>query len=57
MYPDPMAFNPDRFLDADGKLNPDIMDPAQASFGFGRRLCVRSNKDTILKKDGLNHFI
>ncbi|KAF8527426.1 cytochrome P450 [Hysterangium stoloniferum] len=39
MYPDPMTFNPDRYLDANGKLNPNVMDPAQASFGFGRRIC------------------
>ncbi|KAF9074000.1 cytochrome P450 [Rhodocollybia butyracea] len=38
-YPEPHLFNPSRFLDADGKLNPDIKDPASAVFGFGRRIC------------------
>lgn len=39
-YPDPMPFNPDRFLRPDGKLDETVKDPATASFGFGRRLCV-----------------
>ncbi|EMD42005.1 hypothetical protein CERSUDRAFT_110546 [Gelatoporia subvermispora B] len=38
MYPDPLTYNPDRFM-KDGKLNPDIRDPATAAFGFGRRIC------------------
>ncbi|KAJ7110411.1 cytochrome P450 [Mycena epipterygia] len=37
MYPEPSAFNPERFL-RDGKPNPDVRDP-QAAFGFGRRIC------------------
>jgi len=36
IYPEPFKFNPDRFL-IDGKLNPDVQDPALAVFGFGRR--------------------
>ncbi|KAF9013081.1 cytochrome P450 [Cyathus striatus] len=38
-YPNPSAFNPDRFLDVNGKLNPDVMDSSAAAFGFGRRVC------------------
>jgi len=38
-YPEPELFNPSRFLDADGKLNPNVRDPATAAFGFGRRAC------------------
>ncbi|KZT04887.1 cytochrome P450 [Laetiporus sulphureus 93-53] len=38
-YPDPFAFNPGRFLDADGQLDPAVKDPATVSFGFGRRVC------------------
>ncbi|EIN05790.1 cytochrome P450 [Punctularia strigosozonata HHB-11173 SS5] len=38
VYPDPDAFNPDRFL-VDGRLNPSIRDPGCAAFGFGRRIC------------------
>ncbi|THH07896.1 hypothetical protein EW146_g9173 [Bondarzewia mesenterica] len=36
-YPDPDAFKPERFLNADGKF---VEDPILAShFGFGRRIC------------------
>ena len=35
-YPDPFGFKPERFL-KDGKLNPNIRDPALMAFGFGRR--------------------
>ncbi|KAI0076588.1 cytochrome P450 [Panus rudis PR-1116 ss-1] len=37
-YPEPYAFNPDRFI-KNGQLNPDVLDPAVAAFGFGRRIC------------------
>ncbi|CAL1695170.1 unnamed protein product [Somion occarium] len=37
VYPNPLIFNPDRFL-KDGVRNPDVPDP-EVSFGFGRRLC------------------
>lgn len=30
---------PERFLTADGKLNPDMKDAELAAFGFGRRIC------------------
>ncbi len=36
LYPNPHAFDPDRFL-KDGKINPQVLDPAKFSFGFGRR--------------------
>ena len=36
VYPEPERFLPERFV-KDGKLNPDIMDPATVAFGFGRR--------------------
>ncbi|KAJ7880112.1 cytochrome P450 [Mycena leptocephala] len=35
-YPDPHAFEPERFLD--GKIYPRVRDP-QSAFGFGRRIC------------------
>ena len=31
-----MKYQPERYL-KDGKLNPDVMDPDSAAFGFGRR--------------------
>ena len=37
-YPDPLTFNPDRFI-KNGEINPDVRDPAVAAFGFGRRIC------------------
>jgi cytochrome P450 len=36
IYPDPLAFKPERWLTADGRLNPDVVEPT-AAFGFGRR--------------------
>ncbi|TFK81999.1 cytochrome P450 [Polyporus arcularius HHB13444] len=37
-YPEPDRFLPERFL-KDGKLNPDIRDPSDFIFGYGRRIC------------------
>ncbi|KAL1750225.1 cytochrome P450 [Schizophyllum commune] len=39
-YPDPYAFKPERYLDVDGKLDPNVRDPAKIIFGFGRRNCI-----------------
>ena len=36
-YQDPHAFKPERFLDADGKLNDD---DRILTYGFGRRLVL-----------------
>ena len=38
-YHNAEAFDPDRFLRADGTLDPDVLDPSDYAFGFGRRLC------------------
>ena len=38
IYPDPLTYNPDRFM-KDGKINPAVRDPTVAAFGFGRRIC------------------
>ncbi|KAJ6511711.1 cytochrome P450 [Mycena vulgaris] len=38
MYPDPHTFKPERFM-LGGKLNPAVMDPETAAFGYGRRIC------------------
>lgn len=37
VYPDPETFNPDRFLDKSGKLDPTAKDPEVRIFGSGRR--------------------
>ncbi|EEB90551.1 hypothetical protein MPER_11223 [Moniliophthora perniciosa FA553] len=37
VYAEPYRFKPERFFDADGKLN---NDDAVLAFGFGRRICV-----------------
>ncbi|EIN04665.1 cytochrome P450 [Punctularia strigosozonata HHB-11173 SS5] len=38
-YPEPEVFKPDRFLDKDGKLDPNAQHPNVAAFGYGRRIC------------------
>ena len=35
----PMEYQPERYL-KDGKLNPDVMDPASVAFGYGRRSVI-----------------
>lgn len=37
VYPDPSEFRPERFLGPDGKLDPTVLDPRAAAFGYGRR--------------------
>ncbi|KAL1742446.1 cytochrome P450 [Schizophyllum fasciatum] len=39
-YPDSFAFKPERFLTAEGQLDPTVRDPEKMSFGFGRRICI-----------------
>lgn len=36
-YPDPLSFNPSRFLTSDGQWNASVRDPSEVVFGFGRR--------------------
>ncbi|KAI0790555.1 cytochrome P450 [Abortiporus biennis] len=38
-FPSPRTFDPERFLDKDGKLNSKILDPTILIFGSGRRIC------------------
>ena len=37
VYPAPETFNPDRFLDKDGRIDPSVKDPEVRVFGSGRR--------------------
>lgn len=39
VYEDPMEFKPERFM-KDGELDPSVLDPEAAAFGFGRRYSV-----------------
>lgn len=39
-YPNPEVFDPTRFLTSDGQLDVNAPDPAEACFGFGRRICA-----------------
>lgn len=36
-YPEPDVFKPERFIGADGQIDPSVRDPFHAAFGFGRR--------------------
>jgi cytochrome P450 len=37
-YPEPHLFKPERYLTEDGKkINPNVRDPRDIVFGFGRR--------------------
>ncbi|KAI0800093.1 cytochrome P450 [Fomes fomentarius] len=38
VYPDPETFKPERFL-KDGILDPNVLNPSNIVFGFGRRIC------------------
>jgi len=40
IYPDPLSFYPERFLDKNGRLNRAIRNPLEIAFGFGRRLAL-----------------
>jgi cytochrome P450 len=39
VYPNPRAFNPDRFL-LNGKLNADVPNPVIMTFGYSKRLAL-----------------
>ena len=38
-FDDPMEFRPERYLTNEGKIDPSVLDPNAAAFGFGRRIC------------------
>lgn len=37
MYPDPLAFKPERYIAEDGSVDCSTNDPSRYVFGFGRR--------------------
>ncbi|OJT05250.1 O-methylsterigmatocystin oxidoreductase [Trametes pubescens] len=39
LYPDPLAFKPERYLAEDGTFDCSTNDPSRYVFGFGRRVC------------------
>jgi cytochrome P450 len=49
-FPNPTKFVPERFM-KDGKLNPDVQNPLEIGFGFGRRVC--SGRDIALTTEWL----
>lgn len=52
VYPDPDRFLPDRFMRG-GKLDPDVCDPSDIVFGFGRR-SVDAGIFAVLRRHSLN---
>ena len=53
VYPDPHTYDPTRFLDKDGKLDPSVKDPEVRVFGSGRRYeCSRSDGQPLSSPTG-----
>jgi cytochrome P450 len=52
MYDEPESFKPERFLrtnpDGSSSINPDVYDPRDAIFGYGRRMCPGKPTATAL---------
>ena len=48
IYPNPDSFIPDRFLDENGKIDPNVLNPDVVSFGFGRRYVIFTHKNMII---------
>ncbi|KAH6916318.1 O-methylsterigmatocystin oxidoreductase [Coprinopsis sp. MPI-PUGE-AT-0042] len=46
VFENPMEFNPERYL-KDGKINPDVLDPEDVAFGYGRRICPGRHMSNI----------
>ncbi|KAH6916316.1 cytochrome P450 98A3 [Coprinopsis sp. MPI-PUGE-AT-0042] len=46
VFEDPMEFKPERYL-KDGRINQDVLDPEDAAFGFGRRICPGRHMSNI----------
>ncbi|KLO17676.1 cytochrome P450 [Schizopora paradoxa] len=40
IFPDPMAFKPERYFSSDGELDLSLNDPERYAFGYGRRICA-----------------
>ncbi|KAG2018348.1 cytochrome P450 [Coprinopsis cinerea AmutBmut pab1-1] len=38
LFEDPMSFKPERYI-KNGRIDPTVLDPNDAAFGFGRRIC------------------
>ncbi|EAU80756.1 hypothetical protein CC1G_04866 [Coprinopsis cinerea okayama7 len=51
VFENPMEFNPERYL-KDGKINPNVLDPEAAAFGYGRRICP----GRYLSNEALGYF-
>lgn len=47
VYENANEFNPEHFL-KDGKLDPDVLEPMEVMFGFGRRCVPKASLDFLL---------
>ncbi|TFK23816.1 O-methylsterigmatocystin oxidoreductase [Coprinopsis marcescibilis] len=49
VFEDPFDFIPERYL-KDGKIDPSVLDPEVAAFGFGRRICPGRHLSSVILK-------
>ena len=57
IYPDPFSFDPTRFLDTEGRLDPSIPHPNLIDFGFGRRYVFKLFSQDFIQCSFVHLFI
>ena len=55
LYPDPLAFKPERWLERDAKTRDGNVFPLEVVFGFGRRCVDLLSPSALIKPLGRRH--